>query len=743
MRDSLQPAVLPRSFELWGGVECTVNRVGDQVFDQVRRSGHETREDDLDRFAALGFAALRFPVLWERTAPGALADADWSWADRRLARTRELGLRPIIGLVHHGSGPPTTDLLDDGFARGLARYAGAVARRYPWVRDFTPVNEPLTTARFSGLYGHWYPHQRRPRSWARMLLVQCRAIVLAMREIRRIRPDARLIQTEDLGKVFSTPVLEYQAQFENERRWLTCDLLTGAVTHRHPLYRHLRRLGIRDAELEWFRRHRCPPDIVGLNYYLTSERFLDHRLDLHPPAQHGGNGRERYADCEAVRTRLEGIAGPEALLREAWARYRLPIAVTEVHNGCTREEQVRWLLEVWDAAERLAGGSVDLRAVTVWALLGSFDWSSLVCRAEGQYEPGAFDVRAATPRATALARAVRDLADGRRPSHPALAGPGWWRRPSRLLSTAFRHPERRRVAREGSASAPLIIAGATGTLGQAFARLCESRGLAFRLLARHEMDIAEARSVTGAIARHRPWGIINAAGYVRVDDAEADPERCWRENTEGAAVLAEVARGHNLQYATFSSDLVFDGAQRRPYLECDPPSPRSVYGRSKAEAEARVLARHPGALVIRTSAFFGPWDAFNVVTRSLQALAASTPVLLPGDQVVSPTYVPDLVDATLDLLLDGESGLWHLANEGAVSWAELVVRAAQLTGLDPTLVEARATSELGLGAPRPAYAVLASERGWIMPPLEHALARYAAAVGAALVVPFAQARKEA
>src|SRR3712207_2719887 len=89
--------------------------------------------------------------------------ADWAWADERLGRLRELGITPIVGLVHHGSGPRHTSLIDPAFADGLAAFARAVAERYPWVAYYTPINEPLTTARFSGLYGHWYPHGRDQR----------------------------------------------------------------------------------------------------------------------------------------------------------------------------------------------------------------------------------------------------------------------------------------------------------------------------------------------------------------------------------------------------------------------------------------------------------------------------------------------------------------------------------------------------------------------------------------------------
>src|SRR4051794_18884647 len=128
-----------RPLEIWGGVECTVNRVGDRWFDQIAWSGHDSRASDLDRFAALGISAIRYPVLWDRLAPTALDAIDWSWTDERLRCLRALGIRPIAALLHHGSGPAYTSLLDPAFPVKLARFAGAVARRYRWLSDFTPV----------------------------------------------------------------------------------------------------------------------------------------------------------------------------------------------------------------------------------------------------------------------------------------------------------------------------------------------------------------------------------------------------------------------------------------------------------------------------------------------------------------------------------------------------------------------------------------------------------------------------
>ena len=100
--------------ELWGGFEPTVARVGDTYVNELELTGHYRRPEDIDRVAELGIRTLRYPVLWEITR-------DWRWSDERLGRLAELGIRPIVGLVHHGSGPPHTSLLAEDFASSLAR----------------------------------------------------------------------------------------------------------------------------------------------------------------------------------------------------------------------------------------------------------------------------------------------------------------------------------------------------------------------------------------------------------------------------------------------------------------------------------------------------------------------------------------------------------------------------------------------------------------------------------------------
>jgi dTDP-4-dehydrorhamnose reductase len=704
------------SLELWGGLECTLNRVGDCWRDQFARVGHYERPDDLDRIAALGVKTIRYPVLWERhDASMPNSDAAWRVTEEKLARLQRLGVKPIVGLVHHGSGPRGVSLLDSSFGDGLAEFARHVAERFPWIDSFTPVNEPLTTARFAALYGHWHPHARDDQSFVQAFLQQCRATVLAMNAIRRVRRDAMLVQTEDLGQTHATEPLAYQAEFENERRWATYELLAGKIDRRHPMWGFFLWAGADEGDLQWFLDHPCPPNLAGLDYYITSERWLDHRCELYPPEACGGNGKHRYADVEAVRVAEACLAGPYSLLWQAYDRLRLPLAVTECHLGCTREEQLRWFFDVWRQATRAKEDGVDVRAVTSWAMFGAYDWDSLATRETGSYEPGAFDARSTPPRPTATAAMLKEIAAGALPTHPVLDVSGWWNRPCRILFPAYDS-----LGSVCEHSRPILIAGA-GTLGKALARLCELRGLAHRLLSRTDLDIANSASVRRALDTHRPWAIVNAAGYVRVDDAEHDCERCRRENTIGAATLADACARLGLRFVTFSSDLVFDGRMTRPYVEEDAVGPLNEYGRSKANAEREALSRHPDALVIRTSAFFSPWDEHNFVFHVIRSLRGGNVFAAPHDVVVTPSYVPDLGNAVLDLLIDGETGIWHVANPDPLTWHDLAVETAARAGFNPKAVEARCAAEFGWTARRPPYSALGSARGVFLPRLSHSL----------------------
>jgi dTDP-4-dehydrorhamnose reductase len=690
------------ALELWAGAECTVNRVGDVYFDQLRRTGSHDRLDDLERLKDLGVRAVRFPVLWERVAPESLDDPDFSWSDVRLERLRRLGIRPIVGLLHHGSGPSYTSLCDPRFSEKLQSYARLVAERYPWVEDYTPVNEPLTTARFSCLYGHWYPHRRDTRSFLLALFNQARGTAAAMRAIRSVNPHARLIQTEDAGSTFSTAALRRQAYYENLRRWLSFDLLFGKVDRGHPLREHLESEGLAAALLDEFVSEPCAPAILGLNYYLTSDRFLDERLAAYPSCSWGGNQQQEYADVEAVRVPSTGIRDHATVLTEAWERYRTPLALTEVHLGCSREQQLRWFEQAWRGAEQSRERGVDVRAVSLWSVFGSIDWSSLVTRELGHYEVGAYDVRGPKPRKTALADLARELGLGRVARHPVLTGKGWWQEPGRVLYHREDQPSAGRAAGEpGLEPAPLLVIG-DGPLASRLRASCERRGLAVRVVSRAvELSLALIRE---------PWAVVLAtapAPGVRLDALLAGL-RPW---LPGLPVLA------------FSSDLVFDGRTERPYVESD-RARTSLDGRRWIAWEAQLAALVERPLLIRSGPLLDPEGEEDALAYTLGQVERGALVRLPQEEQISPAYVPHLLDAALDLLIDGERGVWHLGSCSRCSPLELARVAAERAALPTDRLVPGDAKICGLSRGRSSRRALSSERGWPMPELDRALREY-------------------
>ena len=696
--------------ELWGGLECSVARIGSQFRDQFIETGHDARIQDLEIISGLGIKTLRYPINWERIAPNSPDEYLWSWTDSRLDEIRRLGLLPIAGLLHHGSGPRYTDLADPQFPNKFAQFSVHVAERFPWITDWTPINEPLTTARFSGLYGVWYPHGRSEELFWRMVLNQIDATIGAMKCIRRINSQARLIQTEDLGITESTASVKPEADFHNLRRWATWDLLAGTVTRQHPLWERIAGCGLGDRLLA-IADDPCPADILGINHYLTSNRFLDGRR---PAREHSFN------DIEAVRVHTP-ICGMEDLLGQAWERYRSPLAITEAHNGCTREEQLRWTHQAWTSANSLKDRGIDIRAVTAWALLGCVDWASLLGRRDGIYEVGAYDIRGGTPRPTAMARMLSALATNQ-PLPKSIAEivrqPGWWQRADRFAYEPFGPtpaPSPQPVAGE-----PLLILG-RGRLGSAIERACKVRGLRCECVSREELDLTAQLPLRQLVREVRPWAVINAAGFTRVDLAEENPRPCFAINTQAAVFLAALCADFGVPCVTCSSDFVFSGDSGKAYTETDEVAPINIYGESKAIAEQQIQELPGIQLIVRSAGFFTARGPDNLGARIALGLATGRNFGVSDDATFSPTYVPDLANAILDLLIDGETGVWHLTHGTAVSWAGLAKRIARAMEFQEDVVRPVAGAYL---AKRPAYSPLVSARGMILPSLDDAIGRF-------------------
>ena len=345
----------------------------------------------------------------------------------------------------------------------------------------------------------------------------------------------------------------------------------GVYPSEHPLWNWLVQCGASPTELHWFLDHPCPPDVVGLNYYLTSDRYLDERLAPYPASSHGANGRERYADVEAVR--VSGYEGPahHRILEEAWQRYG---DARRADRGACRVHERRPAALVRQRVARRLGSrdsrGVDVRAVTMWSLLGSFDWNSLVTRDDNVYEVGAFDVRSAPPRRTALATLAQGLAAGT-PTDPLARQPGWWQR-ARRATDPDRYASRilQRTRRPARFSSP----GAPARSVPRSTRACEVRGLRAVAVGRaaaryHEpgRDPASAGPVAPVGRHQRRW--------VRAR------RRCGGDTAKPAGASTPTVRSSwqpaaaafQARYVTLSTDLVFDGLKTRPYVESDETNP--------------------------------------------------------------------------------------------------------------------------------------------------------------------------
>jgi len=266
----------------------------------------------------------------------------------------------------------------------------------------------------------------------------------------------------------------------------------------------------------------------------------------------------------------------------------------------------------------------------------------------------------------------------------------------------------------------LLVTGAAGMLGRDVVRAGERAGHEVIGLARHELDITDARAVEEAVARIRPDAAINCAAWTDVDGAEEHSSQAYELNASGPDGLARAAAKWRLPLVHVSTDYVFDGkppldsaGAPRPYVESDPTGPRSVYGESKAAGELAVRAASPRHTVVRSSWLFGV-DGENFVATMLRIAGEREAVQVVTDQIGCPTWTGHLAPALLGLIEREVSGLVHLAGTGPVSWngfAQEIFRQAEID----CAVEPASSEQMARPAPRPAWSALASERADVIP----------------------------
>jgi len=270
----------------------------------------------------------------------------------------------------------------------------------------------------------------------------------------------------------------------------------------------------------------------------------------------------------------------------------------------------------------------------------------------------------------------------------------------------------------------ITIFGASGFLGRAL--MHEWRNDNVIGLSSNDADIRDAAQVRNAVERTRPDWIVLAAAYTDVDGCEGNQEHAFAVNRDGAENVAEAAKREGSSLLFLSSDYVFDGTKRTPYEIDDRRNPQSVYGRSKAEAEIRLLEILPDCCIARTSWLYGVGG--KCFPDTILKLAATRPSLdVVDDQRGSPTYTVDLARAIVQLCQRGASGIVHVTNSGNCSWFEFAREIVKESGLS-TEVRPVSTEQFPRPAKRPAYSVLSAKSlhdcEIEMPSWEDALRRY-------------------
>jgi dTDP-4-dehydrorhamnose reductase len=254
----------------------------------------------------------------------------------------------------------------------------------------------------------------------------------------------------------------------------------------------------------------------------------------------------------------------------------------------------------------------------------------------------------------------------------------------------------------------LLVTGAAGMLGQAVCAAACALGHDVTGLGRADLDVTDADAVTLAVARHEPQAVVNCAAYTAVDRAEDEPQAALAVNGTGAGNVARAAADAGARVVQVSTDYVFDGTKREPWVESDATNPLSAYGLSKLRGEEQVADATPEHTIVRTAWLFGAGGP-NFVDTMLRLAADRDEVSVVTDQVGCPTWTGHLAGALVELAERREFGIHHVAGAGACSWYELAVEAFDQAGVGcrvvPTTSEAFARP-----APRPANSVLGTER---------------------------------
>lgn len=350
------------------GIENSIPNIdnGRKRVDEMEKCGHYKRwQEDFDLVVDLGIRFLRYgPPLY--TTHLAAERYDWEFADITFAGLKKRGIIPIVDLCHFGVPDWIGNFQNPDFPVLFAEYAGAFAKRFPWVQLYTPVNEMFICATFSAAYGWWNEQLHSDQAFVTALKHIVKANILAMHAILDQRPDAIFIQSESSEYFHAeNPAAIHSAELMNSRRFLSLDLNYGRKIN-SDMYEFLLDSGMTREEYYFFinnnLKHHC---VMGNDYYITNE----HRVSANGSTFSAGE-----------------VFGYSEITRQYYDRYRLPVMHTETNlkEGVNGDEAVHWLWKQFANVLRIRNSGVPTVGFTWYSLTDQVDWDTALREDNGR-----------------------------------------------------------------------------------------------------------------------------------------------------------------------------------------------------------------------------------------------------------------------------------------------------------------------------------------------------------------------
>ncbi len=369
-----QPVGAPGEFMFATGIECSNPTIdhGKTRRDLLEECGHYARwREDIGLVKKLGLKVLRYGLPWHLTHP-AQGVYDFEWADQAMAEIRRQGITPVLDLCHFGCPDWLGNFQNPELPLHFADYAAEVAKRYPWVRYYTPVNEIFVCARMSAKDGLWNEQLTDDTAFVTAIKHLVAASILATQQIANLRPDCIIVQSESAEYIHEARAEPSpEIKLKNNQRFISLDLLYAHAPDA-DICHWLMDNGLTREEYSWFMAGEPPGyQVMGNDYYGRNEHIL----------------KPDGTMCPA-----DDVAGWYQITREYWQRYRKPVFHTET-NHFDPEQAPAWLWKQWINVLRMRSDGVPVLGFTWYSLIDQIDWDTGLAKKKGTVVPcGLYDL---------------------------------------------------------------------------------------------------------------------------------------------------------------------------------------------------------------------------------------------------------------------------------------------------------------------------------------------------------------